>query len=168
MLSFGEEKNDIFREIDSLVSSLSLIPVEVSKIENKNSISLKVVLYKKDSEINTDDLEKAYNLLFPRYSVLFDSRDLTLEVSSPGLQRTLKDYHEFSVFEGKRVRLYSVSFSSYVSGIVKSTDEKSVVLTNYIIEDKKEEGEEVTLLFSDIAKAKLDYKWEDKNDKSHK
>lgn len=168
MLSSGIEKTDLFLDVSLLMSSLSLLPVEVNKIENKNSVSLIVILYKKESEINTEDLESAYNILYPRYSILFGQRDLVLEVSSPGLQRNIKDYYEFKVFTGRRIRLYSTQYSSYVSGIIYKSDGNILTLKDYLIEDQKINGEEIEIDFSTISKAKLDYKWEDKNDKSHK
>lgn len=163
MLNYGEEKKELFKEIESLMEPLSLVPVEVTKSTGKEGLSMRVLLYRRESEISIDDLEAAYNIIYPRYSVT-EKRDLTLEVSSPGLGRTFKDYYEFVVFLGKRVRLYSTAFSSYISGVIESADESSVTLTNYLIEDKKEEGDRITVLYDTIAKAKLDYLWEDKND----
>lgn len=163
MLNYGEEKKELFKEIESLVGTLSLKPVEVGKTTGREGVTMRVLLYRGGSDITLDDLEAAYNIIYPRYSVL-EKRDLTLEVSSPGLGRTFKDYHEFSVFAGKRVRLYSTAFSSYISGVIESADDTSVTLTHYLIEDKKEEGDRITVLYDTIAKAKLDYLWEDKND----
>ncbi len=163
MLNYGEEKKELFKEIESLVEPLSLRPVEVAKTTGKEGVTMRVLLYRSDGDITLDDLEAAYNIIYPRYSVL-EKRDLTLEVSSPGLGRTFKDYHEFAVFVKKRVRLYSVSFSSYISGVIESADECAVTLTQYVIEDRKEEGDAITVPYDTIAKAKLDYLWEDKND----
>ncbi len=164
MLKSGEEKKELFIEIESLVSQLGLRCVEVYKNETKGTVSLTCLLYKNESDITTDDLEKAYNVIYPRYSVLLGERDLTLEVSSPGMGRVFKDYYEFTVFQGKRVRLYSTQYSSYISGIIETSDFQSVTLINYLIEDKKENGERMKIDYNTIAKAKLDYSWEDKND----
>ncbi len=163
MLNSGEEKKELFQEIEELVSSLSLVPVEVTKSSGKEGLNMRVLLYRGDREISIDDLECAYNIIYPRYSALSD-RDLTLEVSSPGLGRTFRDYHEFRVFTQKRVRIYSTAFSSYVSGVIESADENSVTLTGYLIEDRKERGDRITVAYDTIAKAKLDYLWEDNND----
>ncbi len=163
MLNYSEEKKELFKEIESLVEPLSLVPVECVRNTGKEGVSMRILLYRRDSDITIEDLEAAYNIIYPRYSVL-EKRELTLEVSSPGLERSFKDYYEFRVFVQKRVRLYSTSFSSYISGVIESADENAVTLTSYLIEDRKEEGDRITVLYDTIAKAKLDYLWEDKND----
>ncbi len=166
MLKRGAEKEALFSEIDELVSSLSLLTVEVFRTDSRSGTKMYVTLTKKEGEITLDELESAYNLIYPRYSVLLGERDLELEVSSPGLERAFRDCHEFSVFLGRRVRLYSVQHSSYISGIILKSDERSVTLGDYRVEDTSSSGEEISVMYDDIAKAKLDYKWEDKNDKS--
>ncbi len=162
MLNFGEEKKELFVEIEALVSSLSLVPVEVTRSDSQSQTQLTVVLYNREKDITVDELEAAYNIIYPRYSVLLGDRDLNLEVSSPGLERKFKDYHEFEVFCGKRVRLYSSECSSYISGIIEKADSDSVTLTSYLVEDRKETGERIEVKYNTIAKAKLDYSWEDK------
>ncbi len=162
MMNFGEEKKELFCEIERLVSTLSLVPVEVTRSDSQSQTQLTVILYNRDRDITVDDLEAAYNIIYPRYSVLLGDRDLSLEVSSPGLERKFKDYHEFEVFASKRVRLYSVEYSSYISGVIEKADSDSVTLTSYLVEDSKETGERIKIKYNTIAKAKLDYSWEDK------
>lgn len=146
-------------EIDSLVSGLGLKTVEATTGTYQGSASMTVILNKSGEEINTDDLAAAYNLIYPRYSILLGDRDLQLEVSSPGLQRNIKDTMEFSVFVGRDVRCYSVSRSAYAIGRIESADERSVTLSDASFEGDDEKGT-ITLDFDDIAKAKLEYRWE--------
>ncbi|MBQ0070288.1 MAG: ribosome assembly cofactor RimP [Spirochaetales bacterium] len=164
MLTSDSKTKKLFQDIEALMDSLSLKTVEVASMDQKNSKSMRVVLAREGEEITTDDLEQAYNIIYPRYEILSGDRDLTLEVSSPGMQRNFKDTLEFEVFKGKTVRVYSVKNSCYVTGRILSSDDKAVVLGNYLIEDKKETGESISIEFSDIAKAKLECKWEEKND----
>ena len=49
------------------------------------------------------------------------------------------------------------SKSSYVLGTIKSADDDTLTLSSYLIEDTKEEGDEIRIDYSDISKAKLDY-----------
>lgn len=160
MLTNTVKESRLYQEIEQLMSAIGLKTVEASAADIQGSKMLKVVVYKEGSEVNTDDLATAYNIIYPRYSVIFSDRDLQLEVSSPGLQRTLKDVIEFSVFRGKGVRCYSVPDSCYIIGTIESCDDESVTLSDYSKEGKDESGKAITLLFSDIAKAKLEYRWE--------
>lgn len=160
MLTNTVKESRLYQEIEQLMSAIGLRTVEASVADIQGSKMLKVVVYKEGSEVNTDDLATAYNIIYPRYSVIFSDRDLQLEVSSPGLQRTLKDVIEFSVFRGKGVRCYSVPDSCYIIGTIESCDDESVTLSDYSKEGKDESGKAITLLFSDIAKAKLEYRWE--------
>ncbi|MDY5931210.1 MAG: ribosome assembly cofactor RimP [Candidatus Ornithospirochaeta sp.] len=163
MLTEDAAGSELFAEIESLVSSLGLRTVEASRSEHQGTTSIRCILMHPEREITTDDLAKAYNLIYPRYQILLSDRDLELEVSSPGLQRNLKDVHEFSLFAGKDARVYCVSRSSYIIGRIVSAEEGSLVLGSYRIEDSGEEGDSVRIPFSDIAKAKLEYRWEAKD-----
>lgn len=160
MLTDTARDSAFYREIDELMSAIGLRTVEASVSDMQGTRSIRVVVCKEGQEVDTDDLARAYNLIYPRYSVIYADRDIQLEVSSPGLQRNLKDVMEFSVFTGKDVRCYSVSDSCYIVGRIASCDGSSVTLSGYHKEDKDEDGESITLPFSDIAKAKLEYRWE--------
>ena len=164
MLTKEASSNELFKTIDNCIKTLGLETVEVSQTRDKGGVRLRVVLTKKDGEINTDDLEKAYNVIYPMYQVLGENRDLELEVSSPGIQRTIKDVGEFKVFKGKNVRVYSTLYSSYVIGRIDESDDSSLTLLSYTIEDKKESGDTIKLSYDTISKAKLECIWEEKND----
>ncbi len=159
MLKDEASQSQLVRDIESLVSSRGLKVVEATTSVHQGSASMTVVLFRQEEEINTDDLAASYNLIYPRYSIILGERDLQLEVSSPGLQRNLKDVMEFSVFRGKDVRCYSISRSSYAVGRIESADGSSVTLSDAYFEGEEEKSV-ITLPFSDIAKAKLEYRWE--------
>lgn len=124
-----------------------------------------MTLYTKDHEITTGELAKVYNLVYPRYQVILGDRDLSLEVSSPGLQRNIKDYYEFSVFVGKCVRVYCDKYSSWVIGDIVSADDTSVTLSSVLIEDSKETFETLHISYIDIQKAKLEFRQGGKEEK---
>ena len=155
----GKEK-ELYKDILALVEPMGFGLVEASRSEHSGYVSLRVLISAGDREVNTDDLEKVYNIIYPRYQVLI-GRDLELEVSSPGLQRVIKDTLEFRVFLGKSVRVYSNEHSCYVIGKIAEATDDELTLDEYLIEDKGETGERITLAYADIAKAKLEYRWEE-------
>ena len=163
MLTDNALTDPLYGEIDGLMSAIGLRTVEAVSSVHQGMRSMRVVVYKEDGEVNTDDLAAAYNLIYPRYSIIYSDRDLQLEVSSPGLQRTFKDVMEFSVFRGKLVRAYSISRSCYITGRIEEAGDDSVTLSGCTAEDTGERVERIVLPYSDIAKAKLEYRWEASN-----
>ena len=109
MLTKEASSNELFKNVAQCIKTLDLDTVEVTQSRDKGCTNMRVVLSKREGEINTDDLEKAYNVIYPMYQVLSQDRDLNLEVSSPGIQRNLKDVYEFEGKDGESV-LYFLFF----------------------------------------------------------
>lgn len=156
MLTTDAFSSMLFLDLASLIEPMGYKLVEANRSEHKGTVSLRMLCYKGGDGITTEDLEAIYNVVYPRYSVLW-TRDLELEVSSPGINRNIKDIGEFKIFLGKTVRVYMQSKSSYVVGTIEKADDDYLYLSSYLIEDTKEEGEEIKIEYSDISKAKLDY-----------
>lgn len=161
MLTKDAKDKELYKEISSLIAPMGFRLVEASKTEYSGTASLRVLIKKDGQEITTDDLESVYNIIYPRYQISL-SRDLELEVSSPGIQRVFKDVLEFGIFTGSVVRVYSVKNSSYIIGRIKDADFEHVVLSDYLIEDRMEKGDCIDIPVADISKAKLEYDWEAK------
>jgi ribosome maturation factor RimP len=88
----------------------------------------------------------------------FPGEDLYLEVSSPGIDRLIKDGAEFVHYLGRGLRCYRTDISDWTAGILKAADmekitlqEKGPLLTK---------GETIDLNLNIIAKAKLDHSLE--------
>ncbi len=84
----------------------------------------------------------------PRLDLAFPEQDIYLEVSSPGINRLIKDGAEFACYINRGVRCYRTDISDWTAGILESASEKGIVL-------KTKDGD-VNLDFEIIAKAKLD------------
>ena len=146
-----EEEN---QEIASLRQSLktvlkglgfSLIELVVSK--HRGSVQVRVVIYN-GSFIGTDDCSKAHRALMPRLELAFGEQNIYLEVSSPGIDRLIKDAQEFANYRGRGVRCYRTDISDWTRGFLESVDENGITI--------KTNEETVNLSFDIIAKAKLD------------
>lgn len=161
MLATGIQKTNLFMEYEPLLEAMGITLVDINRIDRGKSVTVTMVIVAKEAEVSVDHCAKVYRLVYPRMELQLGERDLQLEVSTPGLQRTLKDVYEFSLFTGKRVRVYDMSKEAWVSGIITQADQTSVQLSQVFIEDAKEMIETMYVAFSDIQKAKLDYRWED-------
>ena len=136
--------------------------VDVQKRETPGGVDLYLTVFLADRDVTTDDLAEVYNIVYPRYQVIFGIRDLTLEVSSPGMQRNFKDVYEFTLFRGKLVKVYSSTYSSNIEGTISDADDNGVTLTSAVVQDTGESFETLSLSYDEIQKAKLTYRWEEK------
>jgi ribosome maturation factor RimP len=125
--------------------------VELSLSRHKGSVQVRVVAYKGEN-MGVDDCSRLHHALLPRLELAFPGQDLYVEVSSPGIERLIKDGAEFAHYTGRGVRCYRTDISGWSSGILQSSDEKGLVL-------KGKEGA-ISLDYEIIAKAKLDYSQE--------
>jgi ribosome maturation factor RimP len=145
-----EENADIAcvrRQIEGVLEGLGFNLIELAVSRHKGSVQIRAVIYN-GASIGTDDCSKAHRAVTPRLEMAFPEQDISIEVSSPGIDRLIKDSSEFAHYRGKGVRCYRTDISDWTAGILESADEKGVVL-------KTKEGA-VRLEFDIIAKAKLD------------
>ena len=63
-----------------------------------------------------------------RLGVIPGLDDATLEISSPGIQRTLKHEREYQIFVGKGVRVLTVATENWHEGIISAVTDGNLVL----------------------------------------
>ncbi|MCF0237403.1 MAG: ribosome assembly cofactor RimP [Sphaerochaetaceae bacterium] len=151
----------LYQELCPLVEALGMDLCDVRKSVQGKTVQIFVTVALKEGETGVDECAKVHHTILPRLQMQYGREELYMEVSTPGIQRNFRDVHEFRIFKGKRVRVYSQKFSSWVCGLIGETKDSSVCLTQYEVEDTKESGDILELNFEDIQKAKLEYKWED-------
>jgi ribosome maturation factor RimP len=130
---------------------MSLIELAVSQRKGRGTspgaVQVKAVVYHAGS-IGVNDCSRAHRAMLPRIELAFPGRDIYLEVSSPGIDRLIKDGSEFFHFTGRGVKCYRADSAGWTGGLLQSADEKGIIL-------KTEDGD-VSLIYDVIAKAKLD------------
>ena len=161
MLAKGIKESKLYREMSELLEPMGLLVVDAVKNETAQGVQLIITVFSPEREVNTDNLAEVYNIVYPRYSVIYQDRDLSLEVSSPGMTRNFKDIHEFELFKGRLVRVYSSTFSTWIEGYISSCSDESVTLTSALAVDTNETKDEMVLTYGEIQKAKLAYRWEE-------
>ncbi|WP_457621293.1 ribosome maturation factor RimP [Persephonella sp.] len=93
-----------------------------------------------------------------RIGALLDIEDLipvsyTLEVSSPGLERKLKNVEEYDIFKGRDIKIVlkqPVNKRNVIKGVLKGRKDNNVVV--------EEEGKEINIPLEEIARANLEFK----------
>jgi ribosome maturation factor RimP len=134
-----------------LAAGLGMSLIELSLFRRKGrgagAVQVKITAYK-PGVMGVNDCSRLHRALLPRLELEFPGADLSVEVSSPGIDRLIRDGSEFAYYLGRGVKCYCRDISGWKSGVLKSADEKEIVL----------EGEKgiVSIPYEIIAKAKLD------------
>ena len=147
----GKENQEIAslrKSLETVIDGLKFRLIEMTVSRHRGSVQVRAVIYN-GASIGTDDCTKTHRALMPRLELAFQGLDVYLEVSSPGIDRLIKDGAEFAFYTGRAVRCFRTDISDWTSGILESADEKGIVIKN------SKDGI-VRLDFGIIAKAKLD------------
>ena len=134
-------------QFQDVLKGLGFHLIELTISRHRGSVQVKVVIYN-GNPIGTDDCTKVHRAIMPRLELTFPEQAVYLEVSSPGIDRLIKDISEFAVYIGKKVRCYRTDITEWTHGILESANEEGIELNT-------KEGI-VKLNFDIIAKAKLD------------
>ncbi|MFA5467602.1 MAG: ribosome assembly cofactor RimP [Sphaerochaetaceae bacterium] len=154
-------QDGLFKELSTLLSKIGLLVVDVRRGIQRDGVNIVVIITNQNLDAGVDECTSAHRLLLPRLAILEDNRAISLEVSTPGLQRNFRDFYEFSLFKGRRCRVYDRQVSDWVEGLIEEVSEEGVVLAKARLVDRKEIMEKYTVKREDIHKAKLAYAWED-------
>ena len=85
--------------------------------------------------------------MLPHLESILGTEDTYMELTSPGMERNIKNAAEFAVFIGRDVRVWDKTVTDWVGGKIISADDKTVIL--------EKDGENHTFSFENIAKAKF-------------
>ena len=142
-----------------LLAQLGLTIVEIAQANRREGVNVVIIILARERRPSAS---APTSIVWSfRMQLALGERDLSLEVSTPGLERSFKDLYEFTLFAGRRVRVYDSGRSAWVSGIIEAAQEESVVLSEVFVEEKNKKTERMNIVYSAIQKAKLDYRWED-------
>lgn len=141
------EITSVRQSLETVLEGLGFCLVELAVSRHRGSVQIRAVIYNGMS-IGTDDCSKVHRAITPRLELAFPQQDIYLEVSSPGIDRLIKDGAEFKNYMGKGVRCYRTDISDWTAGILESADEEGIVI--------KTGNEALRLGYDIIAKAKLD------------
>jgi ribosome maturation factor RimP len=101
----------------------------------------------KPGNMGIDDCSALHRAALPRLEMAFPGAELYVEVSSPGINRTIRDGSEFAHYAGRGVRCFRTDISDWHEGILLSSDGEKIVIQG---KDGRTE-----LPYEIIAKAKL-------------
>ncbi len=138
-------------EYEPLLNAMGIALVDINRVERGKHVAVTMVILAKDDEVSVDHCAKVYRLVYPRMELQLGERDLQLEVSTPGLQRNFKDVYEFSLFTGKRVRVYDTSKEAAQWNLAQATN----FTAHRLYRDAKADDCDMSVAYADIQKEKL-------------
>ncbi|MDR1374576.1 MAG: ribosome assembly cofactor RimP [Treponema sp.] len=136
----------LYDSLEPVVRGLDFSLVELSLSRHKGSVQIRAVVCGPRS-VGVNDCSRVHRALIPRLELAFPGADLSVEVSSPGIDRLIKDGAEFTYYIGRGISCYRTDISGWSGGILELADETHIIL-------KGRDGV-ISLPYESIAKAKL-------------
>lgn len=125
----------------------TLVELKISSMGNTKKISAVIASKDPKVDIGVNDCSKVHHALLPRIEAILGTEDTYMELTSPGMERNIKNAAEFEVFIGREVRVWDKTVTDWVGGFIVSADNKSVTM--------ERDGEKLTVSYNNIAKAKF-------------
>lgn len=156
-------RNDkLVEELESLLAPLGVRVVELDRRRVGDGCRVALAITRGSGNLTVEDCAQVHATVRPRLLALLGARELDLEVSTPGIERALKDSGEFAVFEGRRCRIYHARLGAFLVGTIGPAGPDGVRLDSWTRQDTGETGDGLAIDYEDIGKARLDFKWEER------
>jgi len=139
--------------LEAVVRGLGLALIELHVFQTKArkgfppSVQIRAIVYKPGS-LGTDDCSRVHRAILPRLEQAFPESEFSVEVSTPGINRVVKDGVELAHYRGRGVRLWRTDISGWSAGLLEAADEHGITI-------REKEGT-IRLDYAIVAKASLD------------
>jgi len=145
----SDADSSLSEALEPLLGGIGMEMIELSVFHGKRGgVQVKAVVMTTGSGVTgVEDCAKAHRLILPRLELAFPRKEIYLEVSSPGIDRLIKDGREFAHYLGREVKCYRVDMSDWTAGILADAGVDGITLLA--------DGSETVLSYETIAKARL-------------
>ncbi len=147
----GHVNDTVRAEIEPVLNGMgfSLVELAIGRIKGVTRVS--VVVYRPEG-VGIDECAEISRLIFPRLETVEGFAEVSLEVSSPGIERIIKSPAEYAIFRGRGVRILEGGNTEWIGGVIETAEDGVLTL--------KGGGQLKKFPFSSIRKAKLDHSQE--------
>lgn len=141
------------KTLGDLAQGLGMALIELDVFRSKarkgspGTVQIRAIVYKADS-LGTDDCSRMHRAMVPQLELAFPDQDFSVEVSTPGISRIVKDGVELAHYQGRGVRCWRTDITDWSAGILEKADEQGITIQG-------KEGK-IQLDYAIIAKARLD------------
>jgi ribosome maturation factor RimP len=147
----GHVNETVRAEIEPVLNGMGFSLVELAIGRIKRSTRVNVVIYR-PSGVGIEECAEVSRLVYPRLETIEGLSEVSLEVSSPGIERVLKSPQEYNIFQGRGVRILEGTNTEWIGGVIEAAENGVLALKT---------GRELKKFpFSSIRKAKLDHSQE--------
>jgi len=150
-------EKDVRDTIEPLLTAMGFSLVEMSVGRRKGATRVAVVIYRREG-VGVEDCAAVSGALLPRLETLPELQDVSLEVSSPGTERSLRSPSEYALFTGRGVRILSGDETEWRHGIIDAVENGTL----WLREGREKRG----FALAGIRRARLDYSAEVEEDKN--
>ena len=140
-------------ELKPVINGMGFDIVEIKVGLSHKLCHISVVVYS-SSGVGVNDCSAISRNILPRLELMEELENITLEVTSPGIDRQLKSKEEYSIFTGRGIKILPANADDYTGGIISGVEGNKLFL--------KREKEIIEIDMDSIKKAKLDYSQEDR------
>ncbi len=136
--------------IKNIVEDNGVFLYDIELTEENDQKIFRIYITKKDG-ITLDDCSKITKIISPIIDINPPTNEhYFLEVSSPGINRSLKKPIHFINSIGETIKIKTIHAKKYIAKLLKADE------NNIVIEDK---NKETTIPYSEISKANTYIKW---------
>lgn len=140
-------QNTVRKEIEALIAGMGFALVELRIGRTRGLSHVSIVIYRSEG-VGIDECAAVSRNVYPRLRLLEELKDISLEVTSPGIDRVFKDTCEYALFRGRGVRVLLSGTGEWTGGIIDRAERETLYLRNA--------GRVREIPFASIRKAKLD------------
>jgi ribosome maturation factor RimP len=141
------DDKDLEPGIEAILGNAGLHLLEFSLARHKGGIKVKAVVYS-PSGTGTDECAKAHRLILPQIQLAYDAQNPEIEISSPGIDKTIKSEKEWKAFVGKAVKILLHGRDEWINGKLTGYSSGTIEFTDC--------AGPAVMDISSIAKARLD------------
>ena len=123
-----EHFHDTVRDaVEPILAGMGYALVELALGRRKGTTRVSVVIYRQEG-VGVDDCAEVSGMLLPRLETIEGMADVSLEVSSPGIERALRSPSEYAVFAGRGVRFLAGDETEWRGGIIDRVEGETLWL----------------------------------------
>lgn len=145
-------KKDIpyFTDCEPLVENEGFKLVDLAVFKKNEDWQVKAVIKSKQTTgAGIKDCSLIHRILQPRIEALLNSQNVSMEVSSPGINRIIKRSTEFYAFLGEYIEIWDIAFTDWRRGILKDITADNIILNI--------DGTDNLIPYSNIKKARCNF-----------